>query len=135
MPVQTINFHIKGDSRGSLIACEQNHNIPFDIKRVYYIFNTAPDAVRGKHAHKTLGQILVCISGSCDISTEENGRQNTYYLNSPTHGLYISGLVWREMSNFSPDAVLLVLASDYYKESDYIRNYKDFLRLTKEQND
>lgn len=130
MSVKIINFYIKGDDRGSLIACEQNHNIPFDIKRVYYIFDTVSNAVRGKHAHKTLKQILICVSGSCDILVEEKGKKQVYHLNSPMQGLYIKGLVWREMFNFSKDAVLIVLASQYYDEKDYIRDYNLFLELT-----
>lgn len=129
MTTKIINFNIKGDTRGSLIACEQDHNIPFDIKRVYYIFDTKENVVRGKHAHKKLEQILICVSGSCEIKTEESGQTKTYLLDSPTQGLYIGGLVWREMFNFSKNAVLLVLASDYYDETDYIRDHQNFLEL------
>ena len=135
MPTNLINFQTKGDDRGSLIACEQGHNVPFDIKRVYYIFATKENVIRGKHAHKELKQILICVSGSCDVLVEENQNKKTYNLDSPGQGLYIGGLVWREMFNFSPDAVLLVLASEYYNEKDYVRSYDEFIQLTKEQND
>ncbi len=130
MPHHLTKFNIKGDARGSLIACEQSHNVPFDIRRVYYIFDTDPTAIRGKHAHKQLEQILICISGSCQVLVEENHQKKTYNLNSPTQGLYIGGLVWREMFNFTPGSVLVVLASQYYNEADYIRNYHEFLMLS-----
>ena len=133
MPHHLINFTIKGDQRGSLIAAEQNHNVPFDIKRVYYIFDTAPNVVRGRHAHRTLEQIAICVSGSCDINVQEGGMRQTYHLDSPTTGLYIGGVVWREMQHFSPDAVLLVLASAYYDETDYIRDYQEFLQLDQQR--
>ncbi len=135
MPTNLINFQTKGDNRGLLIACEQGHNVPFDIKRVYYIFATKKDVTRGKHAHKKLKQILICVSGSCDVLVEENQTKEIYHLDSPTQGLYIGGLVWREMFNFSKGAVLLVLASEYYNEKDYVRSYDEFIQLTKEQND
>ena len=135
MPVNLIDFQTKGDKRGSLIACEQGHNVPFDIKRVYYIFATKKNVTRGKHAHKKLKQILICVSGSCDVLTEESQVKETYHLDSPNQGLYIDGLVWREMFNFSPDAVLLVLASEYYNEQDYVRSYEEFIQLTKAHND
>ncbi len=131
MPHKINDFQIKGDQRGSLVAFEQNRNIPFDIKRVYYIFDTKSEAIRGKHAHKKLEQILICVAGECDVSVEEKNERKTYHLGSQTAGLYIGGLVWREMKNFSPDAVLLVLASDYYNEEDYIRDYNEFQKLSK----
>ena len=126
-----LNFKILGDNRGSLISLEQNSNIPFDIKRVYYIYGTKNDVRRGFHAHKDLEQVLICVSGSCKVLTDDGQIKETILLNSPDKGLLISGLVWREMFDFSDDCVLMVLASELYDESDYIRDYDDFLKEVK----
>lgn len=123
-----IDFNIKGDERGSLVAFEENHNVPFDIKRVYYIFDTKLGVKRGNHAHTTLKQVLICTSGSCKILVENDSGRKEFYLDKPDEGLYIGGLVWREMYDFSPDCVLLVLASEYYDEGEYIRDYDKFLK-------
>lgn len=126
-----LNFNTLGDERGSLIAIENNKNIPFDVKRVYYIFGTKQGISRGFHAHKNLTQLLICVKGSCRI-TLDNGRiKESIILNQPDIGLLIDGLLWREMHDFSEDCVLLMLASEYYDENDYIRNYDDFLNIIK----
>ena len=127
MKIKTTDFSIKGDSRGSLIAIESNKDIPFDIKRIYYIFDTKPGVVRGHHAHKTLEQMLVCVSGSCTIVLDDGENRNEVVLSDPSSGLYIGPNIWREMKDFSEGAVLLVLASDWYNEADYIRDYSEFL--------
>ena len=124
--VYEVELDIKGDDRGSLIAVESLKEVPFEIKRIYYIFGTKTDVARGFHAHKKLKQLLICVSGSVNIKCEYQDKIETHSLNSPSQGLYMEGLVWREMFDFSPDAVLLVLASDFYNESDYIRSYDDF---------
>ncbi|WP_321311722.1 FdtA/QdtA family cupin domain-containing protein [Halarcobacter sp.] len=122
-----IDFKINGDNRGSLIAIENNHNVPFDIKRVYYIFDTKKDVRRGFHAHKNLKQLAISVSGSCKFLLD-NGKDKEYIeLNSPNQGLLLDGLVWREMFDFSEDCVLLVLTNEYYDENDYIRDYSKFL--------
>ncbi|APA83598.1 sugar 3,4-ketoisomerase [Francisella tularensis] len=126
--IKLLDFNILGDSRGSLISLEQNKNIPFDIKRVYYIYGTQENIRRGFHAHKELKQVLVCVSGSCKVLVDDGNRKENILLDTPDKGLLISGLVWREMYDFSPDCVLMVLASDFYDESDYIRDYNDFLK-------
>ena len=127
MKSQLINFDIRGDARGSLIALEKEHNVPFDIKRVYYIFDTTDGVRRGFHAHKNLKQLAICVKGSCKFLLDDGTDKNIYDLNKPTKGLYIEGLVWREMFDFSPDCVLMVLADAYYDEADYIRDYANFL--------
>jgi dTDP-4-dehydrorhamnose 3,5-epimerase-like enzyme len=124
-----INFEVKGDERGNLIALEGNKNIPFEIKRVYYIYGTEKGVRRGFHAHKNLKQIAVCVSGSCKFLLDDGEKKEVVLLDSPDKGLFINKMIWREMFDFSDDCVLMVLASDYYYESDYIRNYDDFLRL------
>lgn len=129
--IKIINFKTNGDSRGSLIALENNYNIPFEIKRVYYIFETKEDVRRGFHAHKNLKQVAVCVSGSCKFLLDDGIKKENIELNSPNQGLLIEGLIWREMYDFSSDCVLMVLADAYYDENDYIRNYNDFLKELK----
>lgn len=126
--VKEIKFAFKGDERGKLIPLEASSDqVPFEVKRMYYIFDTTPGTVRGKHAHKVLKQVLICVSGACTIDCElPDGTKSSHRLDWPTKGLLIEGLVWREMRDFSKDAVLLVFASEHYDESDYIRRYDDF---------
>lgn len=119
-------FQPHGDDRGQLIALEENKDIPFCIKRVYYMYDTVKGVVRGKHAHKSLEQILVCIHGSCKVLLDDGREKKVVPLEKPYEGLYISNNMWREMYDFSEDAVLMVLASDYYNEDDYIRDYDQF---------
>ena len=123
-----LQFEYHGDERGKLIALESvSEQIPFEVKRVYYIFDTTPGTVRGKHAHRQLRQVLVCLAGACTIDCEmPDGTKTSYRLDWPDRGLLIEGLVWREMRDFSKDAVLMVLASEHYDEGDYIRDYKTF---------
>ena len=129
MKVKMIPLQIHGDERGSLVVFEDNKNIPFDIKRVYYIFDTKPGVVRGKHAHRNLKQIAICLKGSCKFLLDNGKERYEFVLNSPFMGLYMEGLLWREMFDFSEDCVLLVLASDYFNKKDYIRDYDEFLEL------
>jgi len=124
---KVIDFKIMGDDRGSLIALEENHNVPFDVKRVYYIFGTKEGVRRGYHAHKNLKQLAICVSGSCKFLLDDGNVKEHVELNAPTQGLLIEGLVWREMFDFSSDCVLMVLADNYYDEEDYIRDYQLFL--------
>lgn len=132
MDIRTINFQKRQNDTGCLAFLEAQRDIPFEIKRVYYIFNVAPGARRGFHAHKKLKQVLLCINGSCKILLDDGKEKKTVELNDPTQGLLLEGTVWREMFDFSADAVLLVFASDYYDENDYIRNYNDFLKYIRE---
>ena len=125
-------FQPHGVDRGQLIALEEFKDIPFAIKRVYYMYDTAQGVVRGYHAHKTLEQILVCIHGSCKIKLDNGKEQKVVLLEKPYEGLYISSNIWREMYDFSVDAVLVVLASQLYDESDYIRDYNEFLKMVEE---
>lgn len=120
------HFTARGDERGWLIAIEEGREVPFTIKRVYYIFGTVPGVRRGKHAHKKLRQLAICIQGSCDFFMDNGKVQETISLCSRSAGLLIEPMVWHEMDNFSPDCVLLVLASDLYRESDYIRSWSEF---------
>lgn len=126
-------FQQHGDERGMLVALEENNDIPFEIRRIYYMYDTKEGVHRGLHAHKKLEQILICIHGSCKIKLDNGKEQKIVLLDKPYEGLYVANDVWREMYDFSPNAVLMVLASDYYKEEDYIRNYDEFLNVTRKQ--
>jgi len=129
MKINILDFKILGDDRGSLISIEQGKNIPFDIKRVYYIFGTKSNIRRGFHAHKKLKQMAICISGSCEFLFDNGKTKKTILLNSLDKGLLINDMIWHEMYNFSSDCVLMVLADDFYDESDYIRDYDEFLKV------
>ena len=132
MDIKMVRFQEHGDERGSLVALEENKNIPFEIKRVYYMFNTGEGVHRGFHAHKTLKQVLFCPCGACTIMLDD-GKEKAYVrLDDPAEGLFIESNMWREMYDFTPDAVLMVLASDYYKEEDYIRDYDRFIESLSE---
>ena len=134
MQVVKYAFQQHGDERGMLIALEENKDIPFAIKRVYYMYDTKKDIHRGFHAHKNLEQILVCVSGSCKVRLDNGYESKVVTLETPYEGLYISKSMWREMFDFSEDAVLMVLASELYDEADYIRNYDEFLEFVKSNN-
>ena len=122
-------FQQHGDERGQLVALEEHKDIPFEIKRVYYMYDTGKGVTRGQHAHKSLEQILICIHGSCKLMLDNGKEKKIVSLEKPYEGLYISNNIWREMYDFSSDAVLMVLASDVYNEEDYIRNYDEFLKF------
>lgn len=121
-----INLQKKDDERGALTVLENDTEIPFTIKRVYYLTNMANGVSRGFHAHKKLEQLAICIAGSCEILLDDGNKQTSYLLNSSDIGLYIGNYVWREMHNFSTNCVLMVLASELYDEDDYIRDYSIF---------
>ena len=129
--IKTINFPPLGDDRGSLVALESFKTVPFEIKRVYYIFGTKEGVARGFHAHKSIKQVMVCVTGSCNILLDNGLKREEVLLDSPTKGLLIEDLIWREMQSFSPDCVLIILANEYYKENDYIRDYQEFLSAIK----
>ena len=128
MQVIKYAFQQHGDERGQLVALEEFKDIPFEIKRVYYMYETGKNVHRGFHAHRSLEQILICIHGSCKVLLDNGNEKKIVSLEKPYEGLYIANNMWREMYDFSEDAVLLVLASDYYNEEDYIRNYDEFLK-------
>ena len=133
MHVVKYMFQPHGDERGQLISLEEFNDIPFRIKSVYYMYDTAPGVIRGYHAHKNLEQILVCIHGSCKVKLDNGKEKKIVPLEKPYEGLYVPNNMWREMFDFSPDAVLLVFASEIYEEADYIRNYDEFLAYTKQR--
>lgn len=131
--IQWIDFPQQIDSYGSVVTeLEGNNTVPFKIQRVYYIFDTKLGEARGFHAHRNLKQVAICISGKCRMILDNSNERVETWLDSPTKGLLIDGLVWREMHDFSEDCILLVLASNHYDESDYIRDYGEFLKIANE---
>ncbi|MFW1858329.1 WxcM-like domain-containing protein [Acinetobacter defluvii] len=126
--IKLIDLPDLSDERGGLVALESMQFVPFQIKRVYYLFNNATNLSRGFHAHRNLKQIVICLSGSCRFVLDNGKEKQDIILSSPKQGLLVESLMWREMHDFSKDCVLLVLASEHYDETDYIRNYDDFLK-------
>lgn len=125
--VSLIKFKCIKDKYGILTPIEENIDIPFKMKRIYYITEVGKEVMRGFHSHKKLHQVLVCINGSVKIKTKNPNEEEIIELNNSSVGLYIGPHVWREMFDFSPGCVLLVIASDYYNQDDYIRNYDFYL--------
>lgn len=115
------------DPRGDLTFIEGGRHIPFEIARVYYLYNVPVDAERGGHAHRELQQVIFALSGSFRITVDDGRTREEHWLRDPRRGLYVSQLIWREMDSFSQGAVGMVLASHRYDESDYYRSYDDFL--------
>ena len=131
MNYKLVDLKIHGDERGKLISLEGNRDIPFEIKRVYWIFDTLPDLDRGFHAHKNMEQIIVAMDGACKFVLDDGKKRESVWLNRPDKGLYIGKNMWREMHHFSYGCKLMVLASDYYDEKEYIRSYDVFLKEVK----
>lgn len=119
------------DPRGNLTVIETIHHIPFEIKRVYYLYDVPGGAVRAGHGHKKLEQLIIAMSGSFDVTLEDGVDKKKYHLNRSYCGLYIPSMIWREIDNFSSGSVCMALASDYYDESDYFRDYQEFLEVVK----
>jgi len=117
------------DPRGNLSFIEGGQHIPFEIKRVYYLYDVPGGSDRGAHAHKNLHQFVVAMSGSFDIVLDDGKEKRKFQLNRSYNGLYICPMMWRDLDNFSSGAVCMVLASEHYEEADYIRDYQQFLTL------
>lgn len=115
------------DPRGNLTFVEGRRHVPFDIKRVYYLYDVPGGAERGGHAHKDLHQLIIAMSGSFDIHIDDGFEKKTIHMNRSYYGLYICPMIWREIDNFSSGAVCMVLASEYYDENDYYRAYGQFV--------
>lgn len=125
--VAMIKLRCISDKYGKLVPIESSMDIPFDIRRVYYIYGVDGEQRRGFHSHNKLHQILICLNGSVKIQVQNAEKKEIFELNKPNEGLYIGPSVWREMYDFEEDAVLLVLASEHYDEDDYVRNYDKYL--------
>ena len=122
------------DPRGNLTFVEGTRHIPFEIKRVYYLYDVPGGATRAGHAHKKLKQVLIAMAGSFDVILDDGSEKKIFTLNRSYNGLYLSGMVWRVLENFSSGAVCVVLSSEYYDEEDYYRDYDKFLEAVKEKN-
>lgn len=115
------------DVRGNLTFLESGRHVPFDMRRVYYLYDVPGGAERGAHAHKDLRQLIIAVSGSFDVGLDDGTTRKTFHLNRPYQALYVCPMIWRDLENFSSGSVCLVLASNEYSESDYFRDYDSFL--------
>jgi dTDP-4-dehydrorhamnose 3,5-epimerase-like enzyme len=116
------------DQRGNLTFIEGNRHIPYLIRRAYYLYDVPAGATRGGHAHRKLQEFVIAASGSFTVVVDDGRKRKKFFLNRPHYGLYIPSMVWRELEDFSSGSICLVLSSEEYDESDYYRNYKDFLK-------
>ena len=123
---------VRGDERGRLVAIEGLSDWPFAIARVYYVYGTTPGTTRGHHAHRALNQLAVAVAGSCTMLLDDGASKVSVRLDDPAVGLTLPSMVWHEMSDFSKDCVLMVLANGAYDETDYIRDHDDFLKMARE---
>jgi len=128
---KTIELPKISDPRGNLTFIESGRHVPFEIKRVYYLYDVPGGATRAGHGHKTLKQLIIAMSGSFDVELDDGRAKKTYHLNRSYSGLYIPPMVWRDIGNFSSGSVCLVLASEFFDESDYYRTYHDFLEAAR----
>lgn len=119
------------DARGNLTFVEGGNHIPFDIKRVYYLYDVPGAASRAAHGHRDLHQLMIAMSGSFDVTLDDGFEKKTFHLNRSYFGIYIPPMLWRDLDNFSSGSVCMVLASDYYREDDYFRNRDDFMRAVR----
>jgi hypothetical protein len=124
---QIIELPKISDPRGNLTFIENSNHIPFDIRRVYYLYDVPGGSERGSHAHKNLHQFIISMSGSFDVELDDGRNKKRYHLNRSHYGLYVCPMMWRLIDNFSSGAVCMVLASDFYIEEEYIRDYNNFL--------
>lgn len=128
--VKMLDFPVRGDERGHLVVAEGNKDIPFDIKRIFYIFGTDKNVVRGQHANKKSQFVLINVAGSSKVKVKDGkGNEAVYNLDRPHSGIYIPTMIWKDMYDFSDDSVLLCLASEVYDPEEYIRDYNSFVRL------
>lgn len=126
--VKMLEFSQHGDDRGHLVVAEGMKDIPFDIKRVFYIYGSDKDVVRGKHANRKTEFVLINVAGTSKVKVKDGeGNEAIFYLNRPHMGIYLPTMVWKDMYDFSEDSVLLVLASEHYDDSEYIRDYNEFV--------
>ncbi len=119
------------DVRGNLTFVESSRHVPFEIKRVYYLYDVPGGASRAAHGHKALHQLMIAMSGSFDVTVDDGEKKRMFHLNRSYYGLYIPPMIWRDLDNFSSGAVCMVLASDYYDEDDYFRDRNDFIRAAR----
>jgi len=125
--IQLLDFKALGDSRGQLFSIEGSKNIPFEVKRIYYMFDMEKSTPRGFHAHKELKQVAICVKGSFKMLLDDGTHKHEVVLDKPNTGIVIDKLIWHEMHDFSDDCILMVIANDYYDENDYLRSYETFI--------
>jgi hypothetical protein len=128
---QLIDLPRISDPRGNLTFIEGGRHVPFEIRRVYYLYDVPGGADRGGHAHKEMQQLIIAMSGSFDVILDDGRQKQRYHLNRSYYGLYVCPMIWRELDNFSSGSVCLALASNRYDESDYYRDYQEFLRAVR----
>jgi oxalate decarboxylase/phosphoglucose isomerase-like protein (cupin superfamily) len=121
------------DRRGNLTFIESNRHIPFDIKRVYWIYDVPGGEIRGSHAYKTHEELIIALSGSFDVILHDGEKEMKYSLNRSYYGLYVPNLYWRRLENFSTNSLCLILANDFYSKDDYIRDFEEFMRVVKNE--
>lgn len=128
--VKMLDFPERGDERGNLVVVEGNQDIPFEIKRIFYIYGSDTDVVRGQHANKNTQFVLVNVGGTSKVKVKDGrGNEKVYILDKPRTGIYLPNMIWKDMYDFSEDSILLVIASEHYDESEYIREYDDFVKI------
>lgn len=133
--VQMLEFQEKGDERGHLVIVEGGVDIPFDIKRIFYIYGSDSKVVRGQHANRKTEFVLINVSGQSKVKVRDGkGNEVVFSLKRPHTGIYLPNMVWKDMYDFSEDSVLLCLASEYYDPEEYIRSYDEFVRIINEEN-
>ena len=126
---RVLQFKEYGDERGNLVVAEgDGMDIPFDIKRVFYMYGSDPDIIRGQHANRQTEFVLINVSGSSKVMVDDGSSKEVILLDKPRMGLYMGPMIWKEMYDFSADSVLLVLASEHYQEQEYIRDYQEFIK-------
>lgn len=132
--VQMLEFSQKGDERGHLVVVEGMTDIPFEIKRIFYIYGSSKDVVRGQHANRRSEFVLINVAGTSKVKVKDGkGNEVVFSLNRPHTGIYLPNMVWKEMYDFSENSVLLVLASEHYDNGEYIRDYNEFVELMREE--
>ena len=133
---QMLEFSQNGDERGHLVVVEGNKDIPFDIARIFYIYGSDPDVVRGQHAKRRTQFVLINVAGSCKVKVlDGKGNEAVFVLNRPHTGIYLPTMVWKDMYDFSEDSVLLCLASEHYDATEYVRNYDEFVKMVNEESE
>ncbi len=130
--VRMLKFPVKGDERGHLVVAEGMKEIPFEIKRFFYIYGSEKDVVRGQHANRKTEFVLINIAGTSKVRVRD-GKENEmiYHLNQPHMGIYLPKMIWKDMYDFSEDSILLCIASEYYDPEEYIRDYNEFVKVVK----
>ena len=123
------NFCVNGDARGQMVVIEGNATVPFEVKRLFYIYGTDPSAVRGQHANRNSEFVLICVHGSCKVKIMDGKEDYVVNLDSPMKGVYIPKMLWKDMYDFSEDAVLLVLANTHYDAMEYIKDFDEYVRI------